>query len=58
MRRQTKIKRELKFSETKFYFDNCPICRAVKKAEGGGKDLSFSKLRKAFGKSHKRNGLK
>ena len=31
-----------------FFFDDCPICQAMKKAEEQGKSLSLPELRKAF----------
>lgn len=30
------------------YFDDCPICRAMKKAEEEGRNLSLAELRAAF----------
>lgn len=34
-----------------FYFDNCAICRAMRKAENEGKNLSGEELKQAFAKA-------
>lgn len=30
------------------YFDDCPVCQAMKKAQEEGRTLSLAELRKAF----------
>ncbi|MBM4401944.1 MAG: hypothetical protein FJ044_01750 [Candidatus Cloacimonetes bacterium] len=35
-------------SSSPFYFDDCPICRAMKMAEERGRPLSQSELKEAF----------
>jgi hypothetical protein len=37
-----------KFQDSEFYFDDCPICRVMKKAENEGKDITYDELKKAF----------
>ncbi len=34
-----------------FYFDDCPICRGMKKAYESGKDLSLKETKKLFDKA-------
>jgi hypothetical protein len=33
------------------FFDNCPVCRIMKKAILGGKEISGRQLKKAFSKA-------
>ncbi|OGD80181.1 hypothetical protein A2368_03655 [Candidatus Collierbacteria bacterium RIFOXYB1_FULL_49_13] len=48
---------KLKKSNTKdvedFFFDDCPICQAMKKAAKEGRSLSESELRAAFAEAEK-----
>ncbi len=37
------------------YFDNCPVCRAMKKAEKEGRELSADELEEAFTKANTQN---
>ena len=37
-----------KYSDTKFYSCDCPICQAMKKAEDENRNLSEKELHKAF----------
>lgn len=41
-------KKHKKDSGDDFYFDDWPICRAMKKAEEKGRQLSSEELKKAF----------
>lgn len=41
-------KKKLGFSSSLDYFDDCPICRAIGKAEREGKELSLEELEKVF----------
>lgn len=34
-----------------FYFDDCPICQAMKQAEEKGKELSSQELKEAFSRA-------
>lgn len=43
-----------KFSEAEFFFDDCPICQAMKSADGREEDLSLTELRKVFEKANKK----
>lgn len=43
-----------KFSNSEFYFDDCIICRGMKKAEERGKDLNLDELRVLFKKANKK----
>jgi hypothetical protein len=45
---EKKKKREVKNKENDFFFDDCPICQAMKMAEKRGRDLSPSELKDAF----------
>ena len=45
------------FSSSDFFFDDCPICRAMKKAEEEGRQLSESELHKAFEKLKEKGGV-
>jgi len=40
-------------SSSNQYFDNCPICQAMKKANKENRSLSEQELRKAFEKAKK-----
>jgi hypothetical protein len=42
-----------RYQDSEFYFDDCPICRAVKKAEDENRDLTYDELKKAFDKAKK-----
>ena len=37
------------------YFDDCPICQAMKKAEEEGRELSEEELLKLFEEANKKN---
>lgn len=56
--KKTKTKKQIKFSETEFYFDDCEICRAMKKAEDEGGELSLPELKEVFARANKKNGVK
>ncbi|OGH14580.1 MAG: hypothetical protein A3H50_01490 [Candidatus Levybacteria bacterium RIFCSPLOWO2_02_FULL_37_10] len=38
-----------------FYFDDCYVCQATKKAEKEGKDLSVEELTEIFRKANEQN---
>lgn len=40
-------------SEEEFFFDDCPVCQAEKKALQEGRELSLTELRKAFRQAEK-----
>jgi len=46
-----KRRKKVLFSSSPFYFDDCPICRAMKKAEEIGRNLTEQELRKGFRKA-------
>jgi len=46
--------KKILFSNSPFYFDNCPICEAMKKAEEEGKNLTAKELKQAFGRAKKK----
>lgn len=39
-------------SSSNSYYDDCPICRAMKKAEEEGRSLSEAELKEAFAKAN------
>lgn len=39
------------------YFDNCPVCQAMREAEEKGVELSDSELLEAFEKSKEKGGI-
>jgi len=39
------------------YFDDCPICQAMKKAEEEGRNLSLEEVKKAFMEAKKKGGI-
>ena len=43
-----------KFADTEF-FDDCPICRGLKKAKEEGRELSLNELQKLFEEANKKN---
>ena len=38
-------------------FDDCPICQAMKVAQGGGKELKLEELKEAFKKSKEKGAI-
>lgn len=52
--KKTKINNHIKFQNSDFYFDDCPICQATKKAEDEGRNLNFSELKVAFKEANKK----
>lgn len=47
--------KQIVFSSSGTYYDDCPICRAMKKAEEEGRSLSSSEIEKAFEEANKKN---
>lgn len=45
------------FSSGDQFYDDCPICRAMKKAEEEGKNLDPVELAKAFNEANKMGGM-
>lgn len=43
-------------SSSDSYYDDCPICQAMKKAEEEGRSLSEAEAREAFAKANKEQG--
>lgn len=43
-------------SSSDSYYDDCPICQAMKKAEEEGKSLSEEELKEVFAKANKKQG--
>lgn len=39
------------------FFDDCPICQAMKKAQKDGRNLSESEIKEAFEESKKAGGV-
>ena len=39
------------------FFDDCPICRAMKAAQERGKELTLEELKEAFDKAKERGGI-
>lgn len=44
-------------SSSDSYFDDCPVCRAMKEAEEKGKNLNIVELAEAFGKAKKQGSI-
>jgi len=44
-------------SSSNSFYDDCPICQAMKKAEEEGRSLSEEELKEAFAKANKKRGL-
>lgn len=40
-----------------FYFDDCPICRATKRAEEEGRGLSLNELKSGFKQAKQEGGV-
>lgn len=40
-------------SSSEDYFDDCPICQALKKAKEEGREITLSELQEAMGKAQK-----
>lgn len=45
------------FSSSPFYFDDCPICQVMKKAEKQERSLSSEELKEAFKKAKKKGAV-
>jgi len=43
-----------KFGKSEFFFDDCPICRAMKEAEDREKGLSLDELELVFKEANKK----
>jgi hypothetical protein len=50
-------KKLAKNQKKEFYFDDCPICQAMKKAEEEGRSPSLNELKEAFRKAKKKGGI-
>lgn len=48
---RNKSKSKKSFRNSPYYFDDCPICRAMSKEEKSGCSLSLKELRQAFAKA-------
>lgn len=48
MDKRKKSKGNIEFQDSNFYFDDCPICCALKKAEEEGKNLTITELKQSF----------
>lgn len=57
MKMKKKTNKTIKFQDSKFFFDDCPICKAMKEAEEKGKDLTMVELAEAFGKAKKQGAI-
>lgn len=44
-------------SSSDSYYDDCPVCRAMKEAEKKGKNLNMVEIAEAFGKAKKQGGV-
>jgi len=49
--------KKILFSSSPFYFDDCPICQAMKKAEEEGRSLTIRELKQAFKKAKKKGTI-
>ncbi|MBU2037120.1 hypothetical protein KJ866_02910 [Patescibacteria group bacterium] len=43
--------------EDDFFFDDCPICRAMKAAEKEGRNLNEAELKEAFGRAKNKDAM-
>ncbi|OGG11814.1 hypothetical protein A2Z00_03750 [Candidatus Gottesmanbacteria bacterium RBG_13_45_10] len=50
-----KPKHVTSYETSDFYFDDCAICRGMKKAEEQGKNLNTEELKALFNKQNKQN---
>ncbi len=50
-------KKQLKNKKTEKYFDNCPICQAMKNAEEKDQDLTLEELEEAFNEARKKGAV-
>lgn len=44
-------------SSSDSYFDDCPVCKAMKEAEEKGKNLNMVEIAEAFGKAKKQGSI-
>lgn len=49
--------KEILVSSSDTFYDDCPICQAMKKAEEEGRELSESELLEAFEKSKEKGAV-
>lgn len=52
-----KKKKSGKSPKAESYFDDCPVCQAMKKAEKEERSLSLNELKEAFRKAKKKGGV-
>lgn len=52
-----KNKKPQPFQDSRFSFDDCPVCQTMKEAEDKGKNLSYSKLIEAFVKAKEKGNV-
>ena len=54
---QKKTKRQKKFKDTDYYFDDCAICQYVKEMEEKGKPQTELELKTAFEKQRQKGAV-
>ena len=54
---QKKTKRQKKFKDTSYYFDDCAICQYMKEMEGKGSPQTESGLKVAFEKQRQKGAV-
>ncbi len=57
MKKRRNIKKNVRFQDSEFYFDDCAICNAMKEAENQGKNLSLKELKGAFKKAKEQKAI-
>lgn len=57
MKKKIKTQAGQLFSSSEFYFDDCPICQAMVKAEKAGRTLDAAELAEAFAQAGKKGGV-
>lgn len=52
-----KKKTNIKFQDSEYYFDDCPICQLMKKAEDERRILTAGELKQAFKKAKNKGAV-
>lgn len=52
-----KTRKQTKSQDSKFYFDDCPVCQAMREAEENNRELTALEVKEAFEKAKKKGAI-
>lgn len=55
--RKRKTRKQTKSQDSTFYFDDCPVCQAMKEAEENNRALTVLEVKEAFEKAKKKGAI-